>query len=176
MNAYTYAMTEDSVAALRQIVGSEASAVLTPEVATIVTGDQSVLIEAEEQDFESNFDCYRLTARITNIRPMAKSHQLGKVLRVEVLTGEEWIEAATGAQPPGFIGRVQAYQYSGAPGTAPREAVAKCLVEDAILVVGTHHELLVECDVMAEQLAWSMDSEDIGARVAAKATRSLAAG
>ncbi|HEX7708378.1 MAG TPA: hypothetical protein VF701_18090 [Thermoanaerobaculia bacterium] len=176
MNAHVFAATPETVEALRSVVGRAAEAVAAPEAVAILTPEKALVIEVEAEDFETNFECYRLVARETDVRPFQRTITLGTVLRIELLTSEEWIEAAVGPQPPGFIGEVQAYQQSGFPGAAPSYALAKCVVDDAVLIVGTHRELLVRCDVMAYQLIVATDGVEISEQVAERQSRILPAG
>ena len=176
MNAYVFAAMPETLNALQAIVGRTAEAIVTDDAVTILTTEKVIVVEAEAEDFETNFECYRLSARESDERPFKKTLKLGKVARVELLTSEEWIEPAVGSQPPGFIGKVQAYQHGGYPGAAPNHALAKCLVDDAVLIVGTHRELFVRCDVMAFQVQALTGGDEIAEQVAERQSRTLAAG
>src|SRR5687767_5784123 len=110
MSNYTYRLTPKTIAALESLLGEKASAVASSEAVTIMAGNHSVVIQAEAEDFERNFECYRLTAESTNVHSLAERIQLGKIESIEVLTAEEWITDARGEQVKGIIGRLQAYQ------------------------------------------------------------------
>ena len=174
MNTYTYRLTPESIAVLEGLLGINASAVATSESVTMMGADRSVVVRAEADDFEPNFECYRLWAEPTNVHPLADRIQLGRIESIHVLTAEEWIIDARGEQVKGMIGRIQAYQESGPPGSAPPEALAVCQADEGILVTGSLRSLLVHCDPMAYVITWSTDEEQIGACLAERLAVRLA--
>jgi len=162
LTSYNYPASPETIQCLELLLGHEASFFAVPDSATIVAAGMTVAITSEPQDFETNFERYRVSAEcLEGSASPPEALRLGRIQRIRVLESEEWIEPAVGEQPPGFIGRIQAYQHSGPPGSVTPEATAKCAVHDAVLISGTSGEVLVFCELFAYDISWSTDDAEI---------------
>ena len=162
VNSYTLLASPATIDCLASIVGVEADAFVSDDLAKIVTSAATVIITSEAVDLDTNFECCRIDAECAQTSTTAiRAIRLGRLTRIRLLESEEWIEPAVGEQPAGFIGRVQAWQSGGFPGSAPAEAIAKCAIHDGVLLTGTLAELLIACDPMPTLIQTSTQPDEI---------------
>src|SRR5262245_17778275 len=92
-----------------------------------LVGGAVVRIDADVQDLEARFECFRIRARVVGQHAMrARDPLFGAGLtRLALLRGEEWISEPDGTEGP-TIGIVANLQESGRPGSRPWLALAAC--------------------------------------------------
>lgn len=129
----------------------------------LVSGEV-VRIDAEGEDVEPLFECFRLRARVVGRHGVVGRDAVfaDGADRVTLLRIEEWITAPDGTEPEGMVGRVANIQSNGRPGARPWLALAACLVDDGVLLEA--HDgarMLVHCEVMPCLVAATRDAAEI---------------